>query len=121
MSAINYGSSRRYAEAPIRGYLPLSMSRAATQWSYDITARARTSDTREALAQDVAFPGSGHANTRMVMSRQHNNVVGIGFTIFMFYNAVSNKVLSLLLHTDSANVQSKYIDRHGGNTSTSHH
>jgi hypothetical protein len=57
----------------------------------------------------------------MVMSRQDNNVVGIGFTIVVFYNAVSNKVLSLLLHTDSANVQSKYIDRHGAKTLTSHH
>lgn len=57
----------------------------------------------------------------MLRSRQHNNVVGIGFTIFMSYNAVSSKVLSLLLHTDSANVQSKYIDRHGAKTLTSHH
>ena len=57
----------------------------------------------------------------MVRSRQQNNVVGIDFTIFMFYDAVSNKVLSSLLHTDSANVQSKCIDRHGANTPTSHH
>lgn len=41
------------ADMPIRGYLPLSMGRAATQWSYDITARAGTSDTRQALAQDM--------------------------------------------------------------------
>jgi hypothetical protein len=41
------------ADMPIRGYLPLSMGRAATQWSYDITARAGTSDTRQALAQDI--------------------------------------------------------------------
>jgi hypothetical protein len=116
------------AYMPIRGYLPLSMGRAATQWSYDITARAGITwhvghETGSCSGQSycIAFPKSGHSSTRMVMSRQDNNVVGIGFTIVVFYNAVSNKVLSLLLHTDSANVQSKYIDRHGANTSTSHH
>jgi hypothetical protein len=41
------------ADMPIRGYLPLSMGRAATQWSYDITAGAGMSDTRQALAQDI--------------------------------------------------------------------
>lgn len=50
MSAIMMAPS---ADMPIRGYLPLSMGRAATQWSYDITARAGTSDTRQALAQDM--------------------------------------------------------------------